>query len=179
MRTRFLLFTGAVAATGALALPAAASARTVTCAFQGLPGNMSPGVMLQGGGSTYDFATPTGSQTTQCEMNGSGLQVSAIRSVGQYDNIVCWTGTAWSGYNDRGPTPDTMEINVGGGPAEASMTYTIRFVAGQGVLDIHTVNGWPEGGTEPDGYVNARSGSCASAIGANSFELSGAFRAEW
>lgn len=184
MQKKFFTLALAAVAAAMFVVPATASAASGSCAFQGVAGNISPGVMLQGGGGVYDFATPAGSSTTLCEMNGSGLQASTIKSVGQFDNIVCGTGTAWSGYNDRGPTADLTEINAGGGTAEiTSASYTIDFVGAQGRLDIHTVNGSPEsaGADDVDGHVTIipRTGSCTAATGVTAFEVVGALHADW
>ena len=179
---RFLMLALAAMAVAAFAVPASASAHSGTCVFEGVAGNISPGVMLVGGSGDYDFSTPAGSETTKCEMDGSGMQTSSIASVGQFTNTVCGTGTAWSGFNNPVNSPaDSTTINAGGGTAEiTSSEYTIDFRASQGTLKITKVNGSTEsGGDDVDGHVMIvpKTGDCRT--GVTSFDVAGALHAEW
>ena len=176
----FVVFTQAALAVAALAVPASAHAGTISCAFDGVAGNVSPAVMLMGPTGHYDFATPAGSPGTQCSRAVGVWETSTISSVGQYDNYICGTGTAWSGFQDTLPTDQTT-VNLSGGTAEiVSAEYTIDFRAMQGTLRIHEVNGRPElGGDDVDGHITIipRTGSCTT--GVTAFEVAGAFHAEW
>ena len=169
---RFHILALAVLAVAASTVPASAQAHSASCAFEGLPVSVSPGVMLVGGSGDYDVSTPPGQQSTRCEMDGSGAQPASIASVGQFTNTVCGTGTAWSG---------STTINAGGGTAEiTSAEYTIDFRAFQGVVKITKVNGSAEaGGDDVDGYVTItpRVGDCRT--GVTSFDVSGAIHMEW
>ena len=181
VQKRFLTLAATAMTVAAFAVPAAAHAHSGTCVLDGVV-NISPGVMLVGGSGDYDFSTPVGSQTTKCEMDGSGMQTSSIASVGQFTTTVCGTGIWWSGFNNpvNSPTDSTI-VNAGGGTAEiTSAEYTITFVAWQGVIEVRKVNGSTEaGGDDVDGLVMAipKTGDCQT--GVTSFEVVGEFHAEW
>jgi hypothetical protein len=173
LKKRFHVLSLAVVAAALFALPSAASADTGGCVFQGLAGQISPGVMLVGGSGAYTFSTPDGSVATQCSINNGAAQQSKIVSSGTFANIVCGTGTA-----DGNPTGTT--INAGGGAAEiSSARYHIDFRGTQGTLDVTQVNGSPETLGPVNGHVSITPtvGNCST--GVTAFEVAGVLAAQW
>jgi len=172
---RFHVLSLAAVAAAMLALPSAASADTGHCVFEGVAGNITPGVMLQGGSGTYDFQT-VDPLRTQCSYNGGAPAPSKIVSAGSFSNVVCGTGTAdatsaaatWIDQGNNG----TKDIS--------SATYHIDFRGAQGQLNILTVNGRAD--TLPsNGHVTIvpTGGSCAAATGVTQFEVAGVLTASW
>lgn len=186
MHKKFMMLALSAVATAVLVAPTAASANhngshTGACAFTGLAGNISPGVMLVGGQGGYQFQSTAGS-TSQCRMDSNGPAAATIQSTGNFRNAVCGTGTAWSGYSELPNTAaDSTTIDINGSPTEiTSATYTIEFVGTNGTLDIHTVNGGPENlATNGRVQIAPTTGSCNSPTGVTAFTVAGSFAAEW
>jgi hypothetical protein len=173
------LFTFAAAATAAaFTVPAGASAAgTATCTLEGLA-HMSPGVLLIGGSGEYDFGANGG-----CRKDGGPPAPVDIESHGNFINIVCGTGTAFSRdphLGDQGLSPDFTRIT---GAGIVNMSYHVEFRATQGILEIHTVDDGAGDEPEhlsPNGHVAitpSAGESCRDANGVNAFDVRGAFHA--
>jgi hypothetical protein len=185
LNKRFLMLALAAMAVAAFAVPASASAHTGQCAFEGVAGNINPGVMVLGGSGQYTFQT-TDAQRTQCQIDGGGMQASKIFSRGNFDNTVCGTGSAHSQQGVPAKDPEgndstTIDGGNNGTNEISSARYTIAFRGGQGIIDIETVNGATETLGAVNGHVSivpAPGESCTD-DGVNAFEVAGAFHAEW
>ncbi|HEV2812287.1 MAG TPA: hypothetical protein VGW10_03455 [Solirubrobacteraceae bacterium] len=161
-----------------LALPAGASADTLTCELTGEFHGVTPGAPLVGGAGTYLFRTyntyanPLQSLPTTCAYNGHPPVASTIRSRGSFVNTICGT-FAVAGDPATGAT----QIEVGSaGVVVNQMTYRAN-VSGQ--LFVDRVNGASEG-SDADGALAALPrGSCTSTTGAAAFEAAGAFTIAW
>lgn len=175
LKKRFHVLSLAAVAAAMMAVPAAASAESGTCVFQGLAGDITPGVMLVGGSGSYTFSTPPGSATTQCNYNGGPMAPSTIVSAGNFTNTICGTGTATG--NPASAT--TIDQGNDGVKEITSADYTIAFRATQGTLDIKTVNGRPETGGDVNGHVSITPSEGSCTTGVTAFEVAGAFTASW
>lgn len=184
MHKKFLMLALAAAAVSILSVPAGASAATVGhCEFSGLAGNISPGVMLQGGGGRYDFSTPPGSTGTNCTSSADpgAPAPSSIVSNGSFTNIVCGTGTARSQAADS-TTIDHRNNGSSAGDIKDA-TYTIEFTAATGRLDIHTVTDNNSVTTADQLPVNGHvtivpaQGGCTEPTGVTAFQVAGQFSA--
>ncbi|HEX2102263.1 MAG TPA: hypothetical protein VHF51_01325 [Solirubrobacteraceae bacterium] len=168
LKKRFLVLAAVAVVVSLTSVPTAnaqSAGDSLSCAFEGLAGNISPGVRapldggLQGGG-TYDFA----GNAVACSYTPAGKQPitnqgTAISSNGTFANLVCGTGTA-TGDPVQGAAGTTVTWN-GAPPAGVSnidgVQYTIVFVAGNGVLKIDKVSftnstAWRD--VAGGGYVN-------------------------
>jgi hypothetical protein len=193
LNKRFAMLAPAAAAAALVIAPGTASAATGECVFQGVAGNISPGVVLVGGSGVYDFST-TNPQTTQCNFETQGPKPSKIFSRGSFVNTVCGTGTAQSqqGVPSKDPQGDdttTVDYGNDGSNEISSARYTIQFRGAQGQLDIETVNGSPDQ-LAVNGHVTiipAQGEQCSDEDdpandnddGVNTFEVAGAFVARW
>src|SRR5687768_7686202 len=107
--------TGLAAVLAAVAVaPANAAVTPVTCVFDGLVGNINPGVMLIGGTGAYEFQSRPG--TTACGVGGAPVIPSRIVSTGTFVNVICGTGSA---------ADEDASVTIGGTPN--TMGYTINF----------------------------------------------------
>jgi hypothetical protein len=177
LKKRFHLLSLAVVAAAMVAVPSAASADTGACVFQGLAGNINPGVMLVGGTGAYEFSTPTTSprnQATLCSYNNSAPAVSKIVSKGTFVNMICGTGTA-----DGTEAETKIDQGADGTNEISSAAYHIDFRGTQGTLDISRVNGRTETLGPVNGHVSITPtvGSCTT--GVTGFEVAGALAAQW
>ncbi|HEV2812286.1 MAG TPA: hypothetical protein VGW10_03450 [Solirubrobacteraceae bacterium] len=178
LKKRLSLLAVAAVAVGLLAVPAGASASDGQCAFTGVTGSINPGVMLVGGGGNYTFAT-SDPQTTQCRHNGDGPRNSRIESKGSFTNTVCGTGKATG--SSALPSDTRVDVGANGTWDIDNIQYHIDFTAAQGQLHVHSIQGRPETGSEPDGHVTIvpTGGSCSAATGVTQFTVAGAFNVTW
>ena len=175
LKKRFHVLSLAAVAAAMLAVPAGASADTGTCVFQGLAGQITPGVMLVGGAGTYTFSTPPGSAATQCSYNNGAPAASKIVSAGRFANIICGTGSA-----DGDPETATKIDQGNNGTNEiSSAAYHIDFRGTQGTLDITKVNGVAETGGPVNGHVSITPAQGSCTTGVTAFEVAGVLTASW
>lgn len=194
LNKRFLMLALAAMAAAAFVVPASASAAgNGSCVFSGLAGNIAPGVMLMGGSGEYDFGG-----TGQCVLSGVPAPNSSIRSTGDFNNIVCGTGEAFSRDNHSGPghpvlnpvdssdDRTTIDDPASAGVEIQNASYHISFKATQGELDIHTIDDETPAGDEAESLphnghiaIVPAAGSCNSPTGVTAFTVSGNIVAAW
>src|SRR5688572_11183028 len=147
----------AMAASFAIAAPSASAAEVANCTFNGLAGNITPGVpAVLGpngpilGSGTYTF----GGNALSCSYANSATGVNVpstpatINSRGNFGNIVCSTGTADGDPASGGTTINFADPRI---PDVTSAAYHIQFIGGQGVMTVASFNGQAVTG---GGYVN-------------------------
>jgi hypothetical protein len=101
-----------------------------------LGGCPAPGIPLVGGWGSYTFATSVceGVSLPLDGLDGTddpGPNACSFTSNGDYENIVCGTGEAWS----------TAAFNTGGADPVAVSDYHINFVGGVGVVTGNSNDG--------------------------------------
>ena len=148
--------TGALGALLIAGSAQAASGDRAACTVQGKV-STNPNMLLVGGGGTYAFTSAAGVSPLQfsCAVHrGTTVDVQqfSATSTGSYVNFVCGTGTSTSTPGTKGGTIGAI-TELGAHPPLADLTnlwwqdsathtfanqidlsYTIQFVAGQGVL---------------------------------------------
>ena len=169
----------AIAASFAVAVPSASAAEVASCTFNGLAGNITPGVPAvlgpngpTGGSGTYTF----GGSALSCSYANSATGVTVpstaatITSRGSFANLVCSTGTADGDPGAGGTTINFADPRV---PDVTSASYHIQFVGGQGVMTVASFNGQPVTG---GGYVKIvpHTGNCITED-VTEFDVAGSF----
>lgn len=163
--------TAAVA--GALgALPPSASAVPISCVFDGVVGNISPGVMLVGGSGRYEFRRGGPIGATRCGVSGAPIIPATITSTGSFTNVVCGTGEARSLHGAT--LPEFTTVRIAG--VNHDMEYVIAFRGFAGDIDVRSVD-WTPDPLPSNGRVviTPMTGSCTSATGVTAFEARGWF----
>jgi len=163
----------ALVAASLMASPAmAADPATATCQFGGLTGSLNPPVppvTRPGGSGNFTFG---GSATCVVTHGTTSASVTAtISASGSYRNDICGTGEA-SGTA-------TVTFGPGSPVASATATFSIRFVAGVGVL---TISAWADSSGhrgQGGGQVTIvpTGGSCTAEPGVTQFTVAGGFTA--
>ena len=169
----------AIAASFAVAVPSASAAETASCTFNGLAGNITPGVRSvlnpagpTGGSGTYTF----GGSALSCSYANSDTGVvvpstsASINSRGAFSNLVCSTGTADGDPAAGGTTINFADPRV---PDVTSASYHIQFVGGQGHMTVASFNDQAVTG---GGYVKITPavGNCVTQD-VTAFDVTGSF----
>ena len=156
---------------GALLVPAAsASAATqVACTFDGVTGQLNPGIpgIAQDLSPDSETGTFNYSGGVTCTGNDNGTpraESGSITASGSYDNMLCGTGTA-SGSSTVTLPSGTVTAN-----------FTISFRGGNGTIDItRAVRNNGETGTGAgDAQLRPVDGNCATTA-VNTFQVVGGF----
>jgi hypothetical protein len=170
---------GAALVTAAVAaLPASASAETLTCRMGGA-GSFAPSMQFVGGSGYYELATPDGLLgETLCSSGGGPWVPSTVSSRGLFVTIVCGTAV----FTSPARTTDTTQIDVGGdGIVEVSrLDYRLDTRGWQGALQVSAVNGRTE--HDPafaDGVLSLRPQHACTVMPVARFTVDGVFTLSW
>jgi hypothetical protein len=185
---RFLLLATVVAAASFVVVPSA-SADSATCTFDGVAGTIDPDIRPApetGGSGTYTFGG--GASCEYVDTTGAGANTeyntsATIASSGEFNNIICSTGTAFSNWGLPPDDPDKVgstQVNFANGNATdvTNLAYKILFTGGNGRLVIKDVNGSAtSGGSGVVQILPSQGSSCTAEPGVSSFDVLGGFTA--
>jgi hypothetical protein len=156
---------------GALLIPAAsASALTqVSCTFDGVTGNLNPGIpgIAQDLSPDSETGTFTYSGNVTCAGNDNGTprqESGPITASGTYNNMLCGTGSA------QGSSTVTLPSGT------VNAQFVIQFRGGNGTIDITSAvrNNGETGTGAGDAQLRPVDGNCATTT-VNTFQVLGGF----